>query len=232
MRVIDILKDLWDTSKSIIPLLSVLVFFQTVVLKKPLTNIKELLVGLLISIVGLSLFLKGMNLSIIPLGDSMGESFVNAPNKFIIIIIAFCIGYAATLVEPALRALASQVEEVSIGVIRSKILIQTVALGFGVGMSLGIFKILNGIPTPKVMIPILIILALLVYFTPKEFVGIAFDAATSTTGPVNVPLSMAIAVGLTRLVGSSNALVDGFGIVGIMSLMPIMAVLTLGIIVR
>lgn len=232
LKAIDIFKDLWDTTKSIIPILAVLIFFQVIVLKKPLTNVKELIIGFILSVVGLNIFLKGIYLSIIPLGDTVGESLVNIDNKYFIIIIAFFIGYASTLVEPALRAMALEIEEVSIGVIRSKILIHTVAFGFGIGMAIGIFKILNSIPTPKIIMPILVILAILVYFTPREFAGIAFDAATSTTGPVNVPLNMAIAIGLTRIVGSSNALVDGFGIVGIMSLMPIMAVLTLGIIVK
>lgn len=232
MKAIEIFKDLWETAKSIIPILTVLLFFQIVVLKKPLTNIKGLVIGLILSIIGLNLFLKGIYLSIIPLGDTVGESLVNVDNKYFIILIAFFIGYASTLVEPALRALTLEVEEMSIGVIRSKILLQTVALGFGIGMAIGMFKILNGIPTSKIVMPILLVIAVLLYFTPKEFTGIAFDAATSTTGPVNVPLNMAIAIGLTRIVGSSNALVDGFGIVGIMSLMPIVAVLTLGILVR
>ncbi|WP_352418626.1 DUF1538 domain-containing protein [Proteiniborus sp.] len=232
MRAFDILKDLWGTAKSIIPILAVLIAFQIIILRKPLTNIKELALGFLLSVIGLHLFLKGVYMTIIPLGDSVGEGLVNIDNKILITIIAFLLGYASTLVEPALRALAFEVEEVSIGSIPSKVLIHTVALGFGIGMAIGIFKILNKIPTSMLVIPMLLVAAILVYFTPKEFVGVAFDSATSTTGPVNIPLNMAIAVGLARIVGSTDALIDGFGVIGITSLMPIIAVLALGIIIR
>jgi len=80
------------------------------------------------------------------------------------------------------------------------------------------------------LIPLLLILAVLIYFVPKEFIGIAFDSATSTTGPVNIPLNMAIAIGLTRILGSTDPLVDGFGVIGITSLLPIISVLILGLI--
>lgn len=232
MKIFDIIKDLWGTAKSILPILVVLMAFQIIILRKPLTNIKELIIGFLLSVIGLHLFLKGVYLTIIPLGDSVGEGLVNIDNKYLITIIAFLLGYASTLVEPALRALAFEVEEVSIGAIPSKVLIHTVALGFGIGMAIGIFKILNSIPTQKLIIPMLLVAAVLVYFAPREFVGVAFDSATSTTGPVNIPLNMAIAVGLARIVGSTDALIDGFGVIGITSLVPIMAVLTLGIIIR
>lgn len=232
MKIFDILKDLWGTAKSILPILVVLMAFQIIILRKPLTNIKELVVGFLLSVFGLNFFLKGVYLTIIPLGDSVGEGLVNIDNKYLITIIAFLLGYASTLVEPALRALAFEVEEVSVGAIPSKVLIHTVALGFGIGMAIGIFKILNKIPTSKLVIPMLLVAAVLAYFAPREFVGVAFDSATSTTGPVNIPLNMAIAVGLARIVGSTDALIDGFGVIGITSLMPIVAVLTLGIIIR
>lgn len=230
VRTAQLLKELWVTAKSISPILVLLIVFQVILLKKPLTNIKELVIGFMLSVIGLHLFLKGVYLSIIPLGDSVGEGLVNIDNKYVITIFAFLLGYASTLVEPAVRALAFEVEEVSVGAIPSTVLLHTVALGFGIGMALGIFKILNNISSAKFIIPILLLLVVLICFTPKEFIGIAFDSATSTTGPVNIPLNMAIAIGLARIVGSTDALIDGFGVIGITSLMPIVAVLILGII--
>ncbi|NLP46863.1 MAG: DUF1538 domain-containing protein [Epulopiscium sp.] len=230
IQTVQELKDLWVTTKSIIPILVILILFQVIFLKKPIDNFKNLILGFILSSVGLHLFLKGVYLSIIPLGDSVGEGLVNIDNKYIITIFAFLLGYASTLVEPAVKALALEVEEVSIGAIPSNILLHTVALGFGIGMALGIFKILHSIPSAKLIIPILFILIVLIFFTPREFIGIAFDSATSTTGPVNIPLNMAIAIGLARIVGSTDALIDGFGVIGITSLMPIVAVLILGII--
>ncbi|NMA83042.1 MAG: DUF1538 domain-containing protein [Epulopiscium sp.] len=230
IRGFEALKDLWITAKGIIPILLLLIAIQVILLKKPLISIKDLAVGFILSVIGLHLFLKGVYLSIIPLGESVGESLINLENKYFILAVTFLVGYMSTLVEPALRALAFEVDEISIGAIPSTVLIHTVALGFGIGMSLGIFKILNNIPSSKILIPLLLILAVLIYFVPKEFIGIAFDSATSTTGPVNIPLNMAIAIGLTRILGSTDPLVDGFGVIGITSLLPIISVLILGLI--
>ena len=128
--------------------------------------------------------------------------------------------------------MAAEVEEVSVGAIREKILIHTVALGVGSGMSLGLLKILNSIPSRNVIIPILIVTAVLILFAPEEFVGIAFDAASATTGPVNIPINMAIAIGLAYALGGADPLLNGFGLVGLTSLGTMVTVLLLGILSR
>ena len=166
------------------------------------------------------------------MGEEVGRNLVLLDNKVFIIIIAFVIGYASTLVEPGLQALAAEVEEVSIGAIRQKILIHTVAIGVGSGMALGLLKILNNIPSRNMIIPILIITTVLILFAPEEFVGIAFDAASATTGPVNIPINMAIAIGLAYSVGGADPLLHGFGLVGLTSLGTMVTVLVLGILSR
>lgn len=136
------------------------------------------------------------------------------------------------MVEPGLRSLALEVEEISIGAIPAKILIQVVAIGFGLGMTIGIAKILNNIPTKTIVFPIILIAIVLGYFAPREFVDIAMDSASATTGPVNIPLNMAIALGLSKILETSDPLLNGFGIIGLTSLGAVISVLVLGILTK
>ena len=195
MKVFSGLSSLWETASSIIPLAAILAVFQLVILKKPLHNVKEFLTGFILAVLGLHLFLKGTNMSLIPLGDSVGRNLVIIEKKWLILIIGFIIGYFATLVEPGLKSLALEIEELSAGAIPNKVLIHGVAIGFGAGMAIGMLKILWNIPYIKVLIPLLLIIMILLFFTPEPFGAIAFDAASATTGPVNIPINMALAVG-------------------------------------
>lgn len=232
MKLFETLKPLWETAKSVLPIVVFMLAFKSLVLRKIAAGSREMLGGILLSILGLHFFLKGVSLSLLPLGDSIGRDLVMLDNKYIIIGFAFVLGYFATLVEPALRVLALEVEEISVGAIPNKVLIQAVALGFGSGMALGIFKILNNIPTPKIVTPILILALVLAQFTPDEFVAIAMDSASATTGPVNIPINVALALGLTKILGLTDPLLNGFGIVGLTSLGAVISVLSLGIISR
>lgn len=232
MKNLEGINALWGTARSVIPISAFLLLFQILVLKKPVENAKNFVIGFLLSVFGLHFFLKGVSISLIPLGDSVGKNLIYLERKWIMIAFAFILGYFATLVEPALKALALEVEEMSIGAIPSKVLIHSVAIGFGGGMALGIFKILNNIPNTKIIMPILCLILILTYFAPDEFVAIAMDSASSTTGPVNIPLNMAVAIGLSKIVENSDPLLNGFGIVGLTSLGAVISVLTLGILTK
>lgn len=230
MRMFETLKPLWETTRSVIPIVGFMLIFQLLVLKKSVADSKQIIGGLVLSILGLHFFLKGISLSLLPLGDSIGRDLFLLDNKYIIVGFAFVLGYFATLVEPALRTLALEVEEVSVGAIPTKTLIHAVAVGFGIGMALGIFKILNNIPTSKIVMPILVLAIVLCRFAPEEYVAIAMDSASATTGPVNIPLNMALAIGLAKISGFTDPLLNGFGIIGLTSLGAVISVLVLGII--
>jgi hypothetical protein len=232
MKLLVIVKDLWETTRSVLPLILLLIFIQIVVLRKPIKNTTELVVGVLLCIGGLHLFLKGAFMSILTLGDSVGENLAIIDKKWVIVLISLGIGYLGTLVEPAIKTLALEVEEVSIGAIPHTVLIHAVAIGFGIGMGLGIFKILNNISYIKIVIPLLILIILLIPFAPKEYVPIAMDAASATTGPVNIPLNMTIAIGLSKTLENVDPLTAGFGIVGLTSIGAILSVLILGLLTR
>lgn len=229
MRNIEGLNALWETARTVIPISAFLFLFQVLILRKPIENLRDFIIGFLLSVFGLHFFLKGVSMSLIPLGDTVGKNLITLEHKWIIIIFSFILGYFATLVEPGLKALALEVEEMSIGAIPYKTLIHAVAIGFGAGMAIGMVKILNNIPNTIIIIPLLVVILILVYFAPDEFVAIAMDSASSTTGPVNIPLNMAVALGLSKIIENSDPLLNGFGIVGLTSLGAVISVLVLGI---
>ncbi|MCK9444796.1 MAG: DUF1538 domain-containing protein [Tissierellaceae bacterium] len=232
VKLISSLGGLWDTMKSILPLTALLAAFQLLVLKKPIGNVKEFVMGFVMAVLGLHFFLVGANMSLIPLGESVGNNLVIVEKKWLIVLVTFVIGYFGTLVEPALRVLALQVEEVSVGAIPHKLLIHAVAIGFGLGMGIGIFKILMNIPYIKIIVPLLIIVLTLAFFAPEPFGSIAMDSASATTGPVNIPLNMLLAVGLASIIEGADPLLSGFGIVGLTSIGAMISVLTLGILTK
>mgnify|MGYP001078533274 FL=1 len=232
MRMIEILRDIWGTAKTVLPLAMILVILQVIVLKKPIKNLREFIIGILLSIAGLHFFLKGVFMSILPLGDSVGGNIAILDNKLLIVAISLVIGYLGTLVEPALKTLALEVEEVSVGAIPNKVLIHAVAIGFGLGMGIGVWKIINNISFIKIVIPLIFVIILLIPFVPKEFVSIAMDSASATTGPVNIPLNMAIAVGLAKSLENVDPLTSGFGIIGLTSIGAVISVMVLGLLSR
>lgn len=230
MKMLEILAPLWDTMKGILPLTAIMVVFQVFILKKPIDNLGKFSLGIVLAIIGLHLFLKGTTMSLIPLGDSVGRNLHLIDKKFVIILIGFIIGYFGTLVEPALKALALEVEEVSAGAITHNMLIHGVAAGFGLGMGIGLFKIINNVSYIKIIVPLLTLVIILTFFTPKMYIGIAMDSASATTGPVNIPINMALAIGIASVIEGLDPLLAGFGVVGLTSVGAMISVLTLGII--
>lgn len=232
MRFLESLAPLWGTAKSIIPLTAILAFIQVVILKRPINDVKQMLTGFVFAVLGLHLFLKGTTMTLLPLGDSVGRNLYVLDKKWAIVIIAFIIGYFGTLVEPGLRALAMEVEELSVGVISQNMLVHGVAIGFGLGMVIGMLKIILNISYVKIIVPLLLLVLVLVYFTPEPFVSIAVDSASATTGPVNIPLNMALAVGLASIIEGADPLLSGFGVVGLTSMGAMITVLILGIMTK
>ena len=121
MKFFETLAPLWETAMSIIPLTAIMAFIQLVILRRPIDDVKEFLIGFIFAVLGLHLFLKGTTMTLIPLGDSVGRNMHILNNRWLILLIAFVIGYFGTLVEPALKALALEVEELSAGAIPHKV---------------------------------------------------------------------------------------------------------------
>ncbi len=228
----EILSPLWETMKGILPLTVIMAIFQIIILRKPIENVKEFGIGIILAVIGLHLFLKGTNMSLIPLGDSVGRNLYVLNNKWLIVLVGFIIGYFGTLVEPALKTLALEVEELSVGAIPHNVLLHGVAAGFGLGMAIGLFKIISNVPYVKIIAPLLILVIILAFLAPEPYPSIAMDSASATTGPVNIPLNMALAIGLASIIESADPLLSGFGIIGLTSIGAMVSVLILGILTK
>ncbi|TGK77984.1 DUF1538 domain-containing protein [Leptospira montravelensis] len=152
----------------------------------------------------------------------------NLLGYLVVLVFAFFLGYSATLAEPALSALGNTVEETTVGTFRKSLLIQSVAVGVGLGTLLGMLKILLEIPLVWIVVPIYLLLLVLNTFSKSEFIDIAWDSAGVTTGPITVPLIIAMGLGIGNQMGT----VDGFGILAAASAFPILSVLIMGMIVE
>jgi len=232
LKIMEILSPLWETMKGILPLTVIMAIFQIIILRKPIENVKEFGIGIILAVIGLHLFLKGTNMSLIPLGDSVGRNLYVLNNKWLIVLVGFIIGYFGTLVEPALKTLALEVEELSVGAIPHNVLLHGVAAGFGLGMAIGLFKIISNVPYVKIIAPLLILVIILAFLAPEPYPSIAMDSASATTGPVNIPLNMALAIGLASIIESADPLLSGFGIIGLTSIGAMVSVLILGILTK
>ena len=213
---------------SVAPLVIILLVLKLVVFRSPLESNWQFLVGIAFTLIGLFLFLQGAQMSLIPIAESTGSELIKL-NRPLILIIAFCIGFVATLVEPALASVTHEAEIVSVGAIKSKLLMILTALGFACGMVLGVLKIIYNVKFAWILVPALVVLAVLGYFSNQTFSALAFDCASATTGPVNIPINMAIALGLARSVEGVDPLTAGFGIVGLTSLGVAGSIMTMGV---
>lgn len=213
---------------SVAPLVVILLLLKLVVFRSPFESNKQFIVGTLFTVFGLFLFLQGANMSLIPAADSAGAGLVKL-SRPLIIVVAFVIGFVATLVEPALQSVTHQAENITVGAITARSLMLVTAIGFACGMTLGVVKIIYNINFLYILVPSLVVLAIIGYFCDQTFAAIAFDCAGATTGPVNIPVNMAIALGLARTVEGLDPMTAGFGIVGLTVLGVAAAIMGVGV---
>lgn len=238
--------------RAIVPLCLFLLFvlWSTLKLKGEKFRItEEMGIGIVFSIAGMALFVLGIILGLTPLGSQLGGNipvtFTNLTpwgldgetgplydtlfmGKFVAVIFGFFLGYGATLAEPALNALGATVEKITTGAFKKTLLMQSVAIGVGFGIATGVLKIAFNIPLAWLIIPPYFLLILLTLKSSEEFVNFAWDSAGVTTGPITVPLVLAMGLGIG---GSVPGVIDGFGVLALASVGPIITVLFVGIIV-
>ncbi len=235
-----ILEALAETVLDVLPIAAVLLGFQVVVLRRRIANLRRILVGFVFVIVGLALFLRGLEQALFPLGQLMAAQLTDpafiAPaaglvdalvwqDYYWVYIFAFCIGFATTVAEPALIAVAMKAKDVSGGAISASGLRIAVALGVAVGISLGSWRIVTGLPLEYFIIVGYMIVIAQTVFAPRIIIPLAYDSGGVTTSTVTVPLVAALGLGLASSVPDRSPLIDGFGLIAFASLFPIMSVL-------
>lgn len=237
------LLEVWDvvvgTLLDVAPVVLVIFGFQIFVLKKPVRNLKRILVGLGYVVFGLSLFLIGLEKALFPVGKIMGGQLSkitidtgSLPEPFAFVwsyawvyLFALAIGFSTTLAEPALIAIAAMAEEVSGGAVGAAGLRVAVSIGVGVGLVIGTFRIVSGWPLHWFIIAGYIFVLFQTSRSPKEMIAIAYDSGGVTTSTVTVPLVAALGLGLAESIPGRNPLIDGFGLIAFASLFPIISVL-------
>ena len=233
---------LLKSSRDLAPIITVIALFQILVLHQPFPELLSILAGLVLVIVGLALFVVGLDIGLFPLGEILAEEFARKGSLFWLLFFAFALGAWTTVAEPALIAItregaraaaeAGLIENIPASIDRYALGIRlTVAVSVGAAIVLGVLRILRGWPLPILIVGGYILVMLMTLFAPKEIVGLAYDLGGVTTSTVTVPLVTALGVGLARTIRGRNPLTDGFGLIALASLTPMIFVMFFGLFV-
>ena len=225
------LQDLRNSFKDLLPIIIVVAFFQTFIIQEMPENLLSIVIGLTIVAVGLALFIRGLELGIFPVGENLAIDFAKKGSTFWLLLFAFTIGFATTVAEPALIAIADKAAVISGGLVDAFWLRMTVALSVGFAIALGTLRILLGHPIQYYIISGYILVVAVTFFAPKEIIGLAYDSGGVTTSTVTVPLVAALGIGLSSSIKGRNPAIDGFGLIAFASLTPMIFVQVYGIIV-
>lgn len=227
--------------RDLFPIILVIAFFQIIVLQQPFPDLDKIIPGLFFVVLGLTLFIQGLEMGLFPLGESMANAFAHKGSVVALLAFAFCLGFGTTVAEPALIAVAAEAAEIAAkgGQIDNTLAAQdtyafslrmVVALSVGCAIVLGVFRILKGWPIQYFIIGGYILVIIITNFAPPEIVGIAYDSGGVTTSTVTVPLVTALGVGLAHTIRGRNPMIDGFGLIAFASLTPMIFVLLFGMI--
>lgn len=219
-----------EVSFALIPLVLFFLFFQVFMLKLPRQRIFQICLGFVLAFFGMAFFLQGVHIGFFPIGDMMGQALGKSELTWLVIPIGFVLGFVATFAEPAVSIVNGEVDRVTGGYISEKMMLYTVSTGVGVSVALSMIRILYGISLWYFLVPGYILALTLIFFSSKTFVAIAFDSGGVATGPMTVTFISAMSVGIATATEGRNPLTDGFGLIALVALTPIIAVLIVGLI--
>lgn len=232
-------KTLLDSFRDLVPIFLVIGVFQLLVLQQNIPNITDLIVGFVLVVIGLALFIFGLETGLFPIGESMARDFARKGSVPWLLLFAFALGFGTTVAEPALIAVADEAAKVAMtgGMIENTPesmsdyaagLRLTVALSVGFAIVVGVIRILKGWPVQYLIIGGYIGVVIMTAFAPPEIIGIAYDSGGVTTSTITVPLVTALGVGLASSISGRNPMIDGFGLIAFASLSPMMFVMGYG----
>ncbi|MBM3119971.1 MAG: DUF1538 domain-containing protein [Chloroflexi bacterium] len=221
-----------EVIKAMLPLVIVIIIMQFAFIKMPIPLFLQFLVGAVMAIAGMILFLVGIDAGILPIGEAVGAELPKRRSLSLIVAIAFLVGFAATIAEPDVIVLTGQIDKVSQGSISDNILIYVIGIGIAFFVAVAILRIVLGFRMAYLLAASYFIVIVLSFFTPAEFVPVAFDAGGVTTGPMTVPIILSLGIGFSSVLADRSAISDGFGLIGLASVGPIIAVMIMGIILH
>jgi len=237
-----LLRLLSGSARDITPIVLVIAVFQLIVLRQPFPNLGSALMGLAFIVLGLALFVRGLALGLFPLGESMAHAFARKGSLGWLLVFSFALGFSTTVAEPALIAIAKEASAVAAqaGVIADSDAARdhyaiglrlTVALAVGIAIVIGVWRILSGWPLHLMIASGYLLVVIMTAFAPKEIIGIAYDSGGITTSTITVPLVTALGVGLASSIEGRNPVSDGFGLIALASLTPMIFVMLYGMLI-
>ncbi len=226
----DVKEILLEVLQATVPIVVVVSLTLLLFLQAPISLFWQFIAGALMVTTGLFLFLVGVRVALLPIGEMIGSELVTRGSLSLLLIAAFIFGFVITVAEPDVRVLAHQVDIASRGAIEAGVLITAVSIGVGFFVAVAILRILLGIPIRYLLTAGYIIIVVLSFWVPPDFVAISFDAGGVTTGPMAVPFILALGVGATSVMGGKSGVSDTFGLIGLASIGPVIGVLILGVI--
>ncbi|TVM19402.1 DUF1538 domain-containing protein [Oceanidesulfovibrio indonesiensis] len=235
-------RKLFEAFRDLLPIILVIAFFQAVVIQKPLPDLADVVVGGVFVVLGLMLFVQGLEMGLFPIGEQMARALARKGSAFWILLFAFLLGFATTIAEPALIAVTSEAAKVAAqeGLIHAGTKAQSnyamglrlsVAISVGIAILLGVIRIIKGWPVHYMIIGGYVVVMLMTVIAPKEIIGVAYDAGGVTTSTVTVPLVAALGVGLASIIRGRSPLLDGFGLIALATLLPMIFVMGYGLVV-
>ncbi|MDQ2086572.1 DUF1538 domain-containing protein [Herbivorax sp. ANBcel31] len=223
--IFDVIKEVF---LALLPLLVIFMLFQFYVLNLPKKEVVKTIWGIICVFFGFVLFLQGVDIGYFSTGEYIGMSLISMENNWLLVPIGFVFGFTIAFAEPALRILNTEIEKVTGGHIKQNVVLFSISIGVAVSVALSMLRILTGISLWYFIIPGYIIAFIIAKFVGRVFVGIAFDSGGVVTGPMIVTLLLSLTVGASKTLEGSNPLVEGFGMVALVSMIPIISVLVLG----
>lgn len=230
-----------DSVRDLAPIVLVILFFQLFIIQQPLPNVGQVLIGVLFVLFGLTFFIHGLEQGLFPIGETMAHAFAKKGSAIWLMIFAFSLGFGTTIAEPALIAIAAEAAKVAANgnmieasdeamAAYASGLRFTVAFSVGLAILIGVLRILKGWPIQWLIIGGYIMVVVMTMFAPIEIIGIAYDSGGVTTSTITVPLVTALGVGLASSISGRNPMTDGFGLIALASLTPMIFVMAYGMI--
>jgi hypothetical protein len=236
-------RDLLDSLRDLTPIVLVIAVFELLVLRQPVAALAPLAGGVVMVVIGLTLFIYGLKLALFPVGENLAHALARKGSVFWLVAFAFALGFGTTIAEPALIAVAAEAGEIAAaaGAIEASPesearyaagLRITVAFAVGTALILGVVRIIVGWSLPAMIIAGYVLVIVMTTFAPPTIVGIAYDSGGVTTSTVTVPLVAALGVGLASSLQGRNPMLDGFGLIAFASLTPMIFVMAFGMLIQ
>ena len=229
-------KLLKDTTLEVIrataPLIVVIIILQFTLVKASAGVFVQFLIGAVMVIAGMIFFLLGIEVGILPAGEIVGAGLIEKRSLWLIIAVVFLIGFATTIAEPDVLVLSKQADIITEGAISSSSLVYIIGIGLAFFITMAMMRIIFGFRMAYLLTASYLIVIILSFFTPPDFISLAFDSGSVTTGVLTTPVVIALGIGLSSVLAGRSAISDGFGLLGIASIGPIVAVMIMGMIVH